>query len=163
VIPGSLSKPPPSASRPPHRASASIRDKNTYTKTLDGDAARRPALKPSPLALNATTKALCIVGMPLVLGALSGHTSGHTRCVFSLGLSENGRKTTQGDGFVDRRLKIGRSRLITQRQLPTLGTLVERHREFGPDGACDASFRFRSRSHLKPDTLDNRPPIAVRV
>ena len=35
MIPDSLSKPPPSASRPPHRVPASIRDKDTYTKTLD--------------------------------------------------------------------------------------------------------------------------------
>ena len=34
MIPGSLSKPPPSASRPPHRATASIRDNCTYTETI---------------------------------------------------------------------------------------------------------------------------------
>src|SRR4030095_10618980 len=37
VIPGSLSKPPPSASRPPHRASASIRDTATYAEVIHGE------------------------------------------------------------------------------------------------------------------------------
>jgi hypothetical protein len=39
-VPDSLSKPPPSASRPPHRAPASIRDQDTYTETLDSEAVK---------------------------------------------------------------------------------------------------------------------------
>src|SRR5207247_8637370 len=35
-----FSKPPPSASRPPHRAPASIRDQDTYTETLSRETMR---------------------------------------------------------------------------------------------------------------------------
>jgi dipeptidyl aminopeptidase/acylaminoacyl peptidase len=45
------------------------------------------------------------------LGTRSGHITGHTRRVFRSGCSENGRKTSQGDGFFDRRLR----RQITRR------------------------------------------------
>lgn len=51
------------------------------------------------MTLNATTRGLSIVGMLLVLGISSGHTSGHTRRAFRSGCSVNGRKARQGDGF----------------------------------------------------------------
>jgi len=68
VIPGSLSKPPPSATRPPHRASASIRTTTLTWKHKIATRWRRPASKPSPLAANVTTRALCVAGWLFVLG-----------------------------------------------------------------------------------------------
>ena len=54
-----LSKPPPSASRPPHRRPASIRDKNTHTKTLDREAVRPTTAKPPRFSLSVTARVLC--------------------------------------------------------------------------------------------------------
>ena len=105
VIPGSLSKPPPSASRPPHRAPASIRDQHTYTETLAGEALRRLPFNPSPLMLNATTRVLCIVGMLFVLARRLGTLLSTHGAFFRSVCSENGRKTRRGDGFLDRRLR----------------------------------------------------------
>ena len=105
VIPGSLIKPPPSASRPPHRASASIRDKDTYAETLDREGVK--ATRVQTVAFDAKcnhTSALWRSRATRFGHSQSGHTPGHTRRVFRSVCSENGRKTRQGDGFFDRRL-----------------------------------------------------------
>ena len=66
MTPGSLSKPPPSASRPPHRASASIRDKDTNTEALDCEAVKAAPVRTVAFGLTASTRVLCIFGMLLV-------------------------------------------------------------------------------------------------
>jgi hypothetical protein len=68
---------------------------NARQRSGEGD----PPFKPSPLTLNATTNVLCIVGMLLVLGTPSGHTSGHTRR-FSLGLFRRRRENETRRRFV---------------------------------------------------------------
>jgi hypothetical protein len=103
VIPGGLSKPPLSASRPTHRASASIRDKATYKEALDCEAVKAVPIEPSALTVNATNEHTLYRRMPVGCGISSGHTSGHKRRVSRLACSENRRKTRQGDGFLDRR------------------------------------------------------------
>jgi hypothetical protein len=108
-VPGGVSKPPPSATRPPHRRPASIRDKGTCVETLDSECVEASAFKASPLTLSATARVLSFVGLILVLGTSFGHTFGHTRRVFHSVRSENGRKTSQGDGSLDRRLGCSRN------------------------------------------------------
>ena len=79
----SLSKPPPSASRPPHRASASIRDNYTYTETLDREAVKATRLQTVAFGVKCShTSALCR-RLTIRLGAQpSGHIPGHTRRLF---------------------------------------------------------------------------------
>jgi hypothetical protein len=109
VIGDSLSKPPPSATRPPHRAFARIRDKDTYTESLDCEAVRGPPVRAVACDgkrnhTSALYRRHASFGAPP-----SGHIPGHTRRVFRAVCSENGTKTTQGDGFLDRRLGCSRN------------------------------------------------------
>jgi hypothetical protein len=56
-----FSKPPPSASRPPHRASASIRDQDTCTETLDSEAANAIRVQTVASDITATSRALDVI------------------------------------------------------------------------------------------------------
>jgi hypothetical protein len=105
VISGDLSKPPPSASRPPHRASASIRDEDTYTEPLDSEAVK--AIHVQTVAFNAKRNHRSALYQPRAARfrhTFLGTLLGTTRRVFRSVCSENGRKTRQGDGFSNRRI-----------------------------------------------------------
>jgi hypothetical protein len=82
VILVDLSKPPPSASRPPHRGRSSIRKTDTYTKALHSEAV---------MAVDAKcNQQECLVASARCSfwAHRFGHTTGHTRCVFSFHVSK---------------------------------------------------------------------------
>ena len=101
-----FSKPPPSASRPPHRASASIRDTGTYAEVLNDQSAGRTAVKPSPLPLSATTRVGCIVRATVASGTIDWAQFRAHSARFLLSPFKNGIKTRGGGGFLDRRLRL---------------------------------------------------------
>jgi hypothetical protein len=94
VISGSLSKPPPSASRPPHRASASIRDNYTCTETLDRETVKVTCVQTIAFGANCNyTTALCRRLTTCLGTAVWAHSWAHPPR-FSLGLFQK----TEGKG-----------------------------------------------------------------
>ena len=92
VISGSLSKPPPSASRPPHRGLSSIRDTDTYTEALDSDAVK--AIPVQTVAFDAKCNqkgALCRRPASRLGHTVWAHSWAHT-ARFSLGLFRKRKK-----------------------------------------------------------------------
>jgi len=106
AISGDLSKPPPSASRPPHRGLSSIRDSDSYAEALDSEA--WGAIRIQTAACGAKywqQEWVATLSWRIAWAHRSGHTFGHTRYCLSRRPSKTGRKTTKGDGFSDRRLR----------------------------------------------------------
>jgi hypothetical protein len=69
-----FSKPPPSASRPPHRATCKYTSHRHLHGNAQPESRGRRAFKPPPLTLSATTRVLFVVGSLLVSGTVDWGT-----------------------------------------------------------------------------------------
>ncbi len=80
------------------------RDKDTYTDTLDSEAVRATRVQTVALDAKCNHKKALYRRLTTRLGTrFWAHFWAHS-VRFSRGLTENGRKTSQGDGFLNRRL-----------------------------------------------------------
>ena len=125
-----FSKPPPSASRPPHRTPASICDQDTYTETLDSEAVKATPVHTVAFNAKCNHKRALYRRYAPRFGHTVGHTVGHTRRVFARPVQKTeGKRVTatvfQTATLTEIRTKTGRFRSSSS---GSLGTLDVGHR-----------------------------------
>ena len=102
---GHLSKPPPSASRPPHRASASIQDTSTYANILDDEEGGATRVQTVACAAKCNEASGLSRRALLVMGTGDGaqFRAQVARSLLSPFKIAEGKRM-EGDGFFDRHL-----------------------------------------------------------